>query len=172
MMFYAAAAVAVVSTVLVVTRSNAVHALLYLVVSFLAAAVMFFTLGAPLIAALEAIVYAGAVMVLFVFVIMMFDLRKPRPRRGPWTSLRAWAGPTALSLILLGEYLIVIAAHGPRGLSGTAVPPKAVGLSLFSTYVLGVELAAMLLLAAVVGAHHLGGRQGTPHHRFFEERPR
>ncbi len=48
MMFYAAAAVAVISTVLVITRSNAVHALLYLVVSFLAAAVMFFTLGAPL----------------------------------------------------------------------------------------------------------------------------
>ena len=172
MMFYAAAAVAVLATVLVVTRSNAVHALLYLVVSFLAAAIMFFTLGAPLAAALEAIVYAGAVMVLFIFVIMMIDLRRERPRRSPWTSLRAWAGPAALSLILLGEFLFVVAARGPRGLGGTAVPPKAVGLSLFSTYLLGVELAGMLLLAAVVGAYHLGGRRETPRHRFFEETPR
>ncbi len=172
MMFYAAAAVAVIATVLVITRTNAVHALLYLVVSFLAAAVMFFTLGAPLAAALEVIIYAGAVVVLFVFVVMMFNLQAERPRSSPWTSLRTWAGPAALSLVLLGELLIVIAARGTHGLGSGAVPPKAVGISLFSTYVLGVELAAMLLLAAVVGAFHLGSRQETSHHRFFKETPK
>lgn len=172
MMFYAAAAVAVIATVLVITRSNAVHALLYLVVSLLAAAVMFFTLGAPLAAALEVIIYAGAVVVLFVFVVMMFNLQAERSRSNPWTSLRTWAGPSALSLVLLGELLIVIAARGRRGLGPGAVPPQAVGISLFSTYVLGVELAAILLLAAVVGAFHLGSRRETPHHRFFEETPK
>ena len=170
LLFYAAAAVAVVATLLVVTRSNAVHALLYLVVSFLAVAVMFFLLGAPLAAALEVIIYAGAIMVLFVFVIMMFDLK--RPRRGPWKSLRAWAGPAALSLILLGEFLIVILARGPRAGVGAAVAPQAVGLSLFGTYLLGVELASILLLAAIVGAYHLGRRRPSAHHRFFEEAPK
>ena len=171
MMFYAAAAVAVISTVLVITRSNAVHALLYLVVSFLAAAVMFFTLGAPLAAALEVIIYAGAVVVLFVFVVMMANLQAGRTRPNPWTSLRTWAGPAALSLVLLGELLVVVAARGRHVLAPGAVAPKAVGISLFSTYVLGVELAAILLLAAVVGAFHLGSRRETPHHRFFEETP-
>jgi len=172
MMFYAAAAVAVIATALVVTRSNAVHALLYLVVSFLAVAVMFFTLGAPLLAALEIVIYAGAVVVLFVFVVMMVDLRPERPRRSAWTIPRAWAGPAALSLILLGEFLAALTARAARRLGPGPVPPKAVGLSLFGTYLLGVELAAMLLLAAVVGAFHLGSRRQASHHRFFEEGPR
>jgi NADH-quinone oxidoreductase subunit J len=172
LLFYAAAAVAVLSTFMVITRSNAVHALLYLVISFLAVAVIFFLLGAPLAAALEGIVYAGAVMVLFVFVIMMFNLPAPRRRRSGWMSLGSWAGPAALSLILLGEFLIVLAARGPQSSNQAAIPPKAVGLSLFSTYLLGVELAAMLLLAAAVGGHHLASRREKPHHRFFEEAPK
>jgi NADH-quinone oxidoreductase subunit J len=169
--FWGAAAAAVAATGLAVTRRNAIHALLYLVVSFLAAAVMFFTLGAPLAAALEVIIYAGAVVVLFVFVVMMFNLQADRPRRGPWTSLRTWAGPALLSAALLAELLIVLAAGGRHGLAARPVAPRAVGLSLFSAYVLGVELAAMLLLAAIVGAYHLGSRKPVFHHRFFEEPP-
>jgi len=172
MMFIIAAAVAVLSTLLVITRRNAVHALLYLVVSFLAVAVMFFLLGAPLAAALEVIIYAGAVMVLFVFVVMMFDLRRERPRRPFRTSLRTWAGPASLSAALLAELLAVLLAGGRHGLSPAPVPPQAVGLSLFSAYLLAVELAAVLLLAAVVGAFHLGSRREPRHHRFFEEPPK
>lgn len=71
--FYIAAAVAVLSTVMVITRYNMIHALLYLVVSFLAVAVVFFTLGAPFMAALEVIIYAGAIVVLIIFVIMMLN---------------------------------------------------------------------------------------------------
>ncbi len=66
-MFYIAGAVATVSSLAVITRLNVVHALLYLIVSLLSVAVMFLTLGAPFVAALEVIVYAGAIMVLFVF---------------------------------------------------------------------------------------------------------
>ena len=72
--FYIAGAVAVLSTVLMLTRLNVVHALLYLIVSLLAVAVVFYVLGAPFVAALEVIVYAGAIMVLFVFVVMMLNL--------------------------------------------------------------------------------------------------
>lgn len=169
LIFCVAAAVAVIATALVITRSNAVHALLYLIVSFLAVAVVFFMLGAPLAAALEVIIYAGAIVVLFVFVVMMFDLQAGRPRRGPWMSVRAWAGPAALAAILLAELLAVLSRGGTHGLAPAAVPPRAVGLSLFSAYVLGVELAAMLLLAAVVGAYHLGSRKTASRHRLFEE---
>ena len=170
--FFIAAAVTIISTILVITHTEAVHALLYLVVSLLSIALIFYLLGAPFIAALEVIIYAGAIMVLFVFVVMMVDLRPERPRRSAWTSPRAWAGPAALSLILLGEFLAALTARAARRLGPGPVPPKAVGLSLFGTYLLGVELAAMLLLAAVVGAFHLGSRRQASHHRFFEEGPR
>lgn len=169
--FWAAAAVAVAATAMVITRRNAVHALLYLIVSLLAVAVLFFMLGATLAAALEVIIYAGAIVVLFIFVVMMFNLEGERRRRGPWTSLRAWTGPGALSAVLLAEFLVVVTRGGTHGLVGGDVTPAQVGLSLFSTYVLGVELAAMLLLAAVVGAFHLGSRKTASHHRLFEEPP-
>ncbi|HSK10865.1 MAG TPA: NADH-quinone oxidoreductase subunit J, partial [Vicinamibacterales bacterium] len=72
--FYLAGAVAIASTILMLTRVNVVHALLYLVLSLLAVAVAFFAAGAPFVGALEIIVYAGAIMVLFVFVVMMLNL--------------------------------------------------------------------------------------------------
>src|ERR1039458_6582187 len=72
--FYVASAVAIVSTALMITRLHAVHALLYLIVSLLAVSVVFYTLGAPFIAALEVIVYAGAIMVLFVLVVRLLTL--------------------------------------------------------------------------------------------------
>ena len=80
--FYISAAVALASTVMVITRRKAVHALLYLIVSLLAVAVVFYALGAPFVAALEVLIYAGAIMVLFVFVIMLLNL-------GPEAAARA-----------------------------------------------------------------------------------
>ena len=74
--FYIAAAIAILSTIMVITRYNMIHALLYLVVSFLAVAIVFYVLGAPFIAALEVIVYAGAIVVLIIFVIMMLNLKE------------------------------------------------------------------------------------------------
>ena len=73
--FYIAALVAILSTIMVITRFNIIHALLYLVVSFLALATVFFILGAPFAAALEIIIYAGAIVVLIIFVIMMLNLK-------------------------------------------------------------------------------------------------
>jgi len=72
--FYVASAVALFATTMVITNTNPVHALLYLVVSLLAIAMVFFTLGAPFAGVLEVIIYAGAIMVLFVFVVMMLNL--------------------------------------------------------------------------------------------------
>jgi NADH-quinone oxidoreductase subunit J len=163
--FYIAAVVATLATLLAITRLNAVHALLYLIVSLLAVAVVFFCLGAPFIAALEVIIYAGAIMVLFVFVIMMLNLGPhATEQERAWLNPRMWIGPAMLTLILFGEMVyVLVRAGGPAG-GATGVGPKQIGLTLFGPYVLGVEIASLLLLAGLVGAYHLGRRsdQGTP----------
>ncbi len=167
--FYISAAVAVVATLMVITRAIAVHALLYLIVSLLAVAVIFYCLGAPFIAALEVIIYAGAIMVLFVFVIMMLNLGPHTARRErAWLRPRAWIGPSILAAVLLVEMAYVAFAPGragppaggaPNVLTGRpAVDPAQVGQSLFGPYLIAVELASLLLLAGLVGACHLGRR--------------
>src|SRR5580698_7637801 len=100
--FYIAGAVAVVSTVLMLTRLNVVHALLYLIVSLLGVAVDFLVLGAPFIAALEVIIYAGAIMVLFVFAVMMLNLGKHAVDvERQWLMPGIWAGPVLLASVLI-----------------------------------------------------------------------
>ncbi len=158
--FYIAAAVALISTVMVITRLNAIHALLYLVVSLLAVAVIFFTLGAAFAAALEVIIYAGAIMVLFVFVVMLLNLGpQATEQESQWLSPHAWIGPAILALVLVGELAFII-ARGSLHAPGGGVEPKEVGVALFGPYLLGVELASLLLLAAMVGAYHLGREWG------------
>jgi NADH-quinone oxidoreductase subunit J len=159
--FYIAAAVALISTMMVITRLNAIHALLYLIVSLLAVAVIFFTLGAVFAAALEVIIYAGAIMVLFVFVVMLLNLGpSATAQETQWLSLRAWIGPAILALVLVGELAFVIARGSLSVPAAGAVEPKQVGVALYGPYLLGVELASLLLLAGMVGAYHLGREWG------------
>lgn len=156
LVFFASAAVAVFCTVMTVTSLNPVHALLYLIVSLLAVAMVFFTLGAPFAALLEVIVYAGAVMVLFVFVVMMLNLGDAvveQERR--WLTPRIWIGPATLSLLLLAE-LVALLGSGPLHAVAPEVTAKAVGIAMYGPYLLAVELASMLLLGALVSAYHLG----------------
>ncbi len=160
--FYISSAVALFSTLMVVTRTKAVHALLYLIVSLLAAAVVFYCLGAPFVAALEVIVYAGAIMVLFVFVVMMLNLGPADDRQEEsWLAPRAWIGPAALAGVLLVEVVYVaVAQRLAAPITGQPpVGPQEVGRTLFGPYVLAVELASMLLLAGLVAACHLGRKE-------------
>ena len=159
--FYIAGVVAIISTVLTITRLNAVHALLYLVVSLLAVAVVFYTMGAPLVAALEVIIYAGAIMVLFVFVVMMLNLgRRAVESERRLMQGKIWVGPSVLSALLIVEVVYLIARARlsglPRGSGSGVLAPKQVGIALYGPYLIGVELASMLLLGALVGACHLG----------------
>lgn len=157
--FYIAAAVAIVSTVMVITRLNAIHALLYLIVSLLSVAIIFFVLGAPFVAALEVIIYAGAIMVLFVFVVMMLNLgREAVEQESRWLRSTTWLGPALLTLILFGELIYILTRPGGQAMGADVVDPRAVGGSLFGPYLIGVELASILLLAGLVGAYHLGRR--------------
>lgn len=157
-LFYIAAVVALSSTILALTRANAAHALIYLIVSLLAVAVLFFLMGAPFAAALEILIYAGAIMVLFVFVIMMLNLGEAgeeSERKG--LHPRNWIIPGIMTALLFME-LVYALEQVPALTSGVAVSPKEVGIMLFGPYVLAVELASMLLMAGLVGAYHLGRR--------------
>ncbi len=157
LLFYLSAMIAVISTFMVITRKSAVHALLYLIVSLLAVAFIFFTVGAPFVAALEVIIYAGAIMVLFVFVIMMLNLGAQAARQeSRWLTPGIWIGPSILTTVLAVELVYLFAAE-PAALSAAVlIGPKQVGIALLGPYVLGVELASMLLLAGLIGAYHLG----------------
>lgn len=168
--FYIASAVAVIATILVITQHNLVHALLYLVVSFLAVAMAFYVLGAPFIAALEVIIYAGAIVVLLIFVIMMLNLRQESvAQEKKWLNSRIVIGPVILTIVLAGELLYMLSTETPVNLSGEVISAKAVGISLYSQYALGVELSGILLMAGIVGAYHLGRQKKKVIHRFLEK---
>lgn len=156
-LFSIAAAIAIVATILTITRLNPVHALLYLVVSLLAVAVVFYALGAPFIAALEVIIYAGAIMVLFIFVVMMLNLgMKTVKIERQWLTPGIWIGPSILAAVLVAEVaFLLLHARGVR-LAAEPVSPKQVAIALYQPYLLGVELVSFLLMAGLVGAYHLG----------------
>ena len=165
-LFWVPGAVAIVATVAVITRKNASRALVYLVVSLLAVAVIFFMLGAPFAAALEVVVYAGAIVVLFLFVVMMLNLGKTSVMRETrWLQPGMWIGPFILVAVLAVAFAYAFANVGEVETKGEMVGPGAVGEALFGPgpYLLAVELAGFLLLAALVGSYHLG-------RRYLEER--
>jgi len=168
--FYIASVIAVIATLMVVTRYNLIHALLYLVVSFLAIAVVFYILGAPFVAALEVIIYAGAIVVLIIFVIMMLNLKAEAvTQEHTWLTRGIVIGPAILSFILLGQLLYVVTSGGMSAATYPTVDAKAVGMSLYGPYVIGVELSGILLMSGIVGAYHLGRQKKKFVHRFLEK---
>lgn len=155
--FYICAIVAVLTTLRVITHTNPVHALLYLIVSLLAISGVFFSLGAYFAGALEIIVYAGAIMVLFVFVVMMLNLgNSVIEQERNWLKPQVWIGPGLISALLLAAVVYAILHINDQGIDGVAIDAKQVGIALFGPYVLAIELASMLLLAGLVVAFHLG----------------
>ena len=155
LLFYIAGFVAVIATVGVILQSNIVHALIYLILSLLAVAVCFYTLGAPFAAILEAIVYAGAIMVLFLFVIMMLNMGQHSiDQERSWMGPKIWVVPSILASVLLAQLLTVITQYDHE-LALTTVDVMEVSALLFGPYVLAVELASILLLAGLVAAYHL-----------------
>jgi NADH-quinone oxidoreductase subunit J len=158
--FYIAAAVAIIATIVALTRLNTVHALLYLVLSLLAVAVVFYILGAIFVAALEVIIYAGAIMVLFIFVVMLLNLgERAKEMEQSLLSPGMWIGPAVLAAVLIAELAYLLARGRLPGVEPAMVSPKQVGIALFGPYLIGVELASILLLGGLIGAYHLGWRK-------------
>lgn len=154
--FYLAATLAIFSSIQVISAKNTVHALLYLVMSLLAVAVCFYLMGAPFAAGLEVIVYAGAILVLFVFAIMMFGLGADETLNAPKnTRLKGWFGPVFIAILLLIELVYIInSADIQQQLTMNVVDAKQVGILLYGPYLLAVEIASFLLLAGLIAAYH------------------
>ena len=172
-LFYIASAVAILATVMVITRHEPIHALLYLVVSFMAVAMIFLSLGAPFVAVLEIILYAGAIIVLLIFVVMMLNLGKDTARQEKqWLQPKIWMGPSILCLVLLTEMVILLLRGSEASMPVQAVPMRTVSLALYREYVIAVELAGFLLMAGIVGAAHISKHKKKHLHRFLQEEKR
>ncbi len=154
--FYVVGAVMVFSTVLAITRRFLVHAVVYLMISFIATGLMFYLLGAPFLAVLEVIIYAGAIMVLFLFIVMTVQVEPAE--QGRRERLRQWLPAILLSVIsfLIAGILIVEVPGSRVGLSPATATPAAFGHYVFENYWFPVEIASFLLLIGLVGALYLG----------------
>ncbi|NEW88814.1 NADH-quinone oxidoreductase subunit J [Rhodopseudomonas sp. WA056] len=156
-----AGAFALISAALSVTRPNAVHALLYLVVTLLALAVCFFALGAAFAAVLLILVYAGAIVVLFVFVVMTLPVSPEAITRERALLRGAWPVPLLMSVLIIAPFVF-----GEFGLTAAGQPApvsaQEVGKLLFGRWALAVELASLLLLAGLIGVRHIGRSDRSP----------
>jgi NADH-quinone oxidoreductase subunit J len=172
LIFYIAGGLAVLASLMAITNRNAIHALLYLILSLLSISIIFYISGAPFIAALEVIVYAGAIMVLFIFVVMMLNIGVEEEVEKKWLTPGMWIMPVIMAVILM--VLLAYAVHSsPSGKTLAAVvSPKRVGVSLFTTYLLAVEISAVLLLAGIIGAYHLGKQKKKTVHRYLAKEPK
>ena len=153
--FYILAATAVIATILAITEKHPVHAILFLVTSLFSMAVIFYLLMAPLVAAFEVILYAGAIMVLFLFVIMMLDLGHPEKGLAPhW---REWLPALLLSTVSIGSLVTVIVSRHTAPAAPAVMPTiRELAVSLFREHGLAVEIVSLQLLFALVGALYLG----------------
>src|SRR3989441_11768518 len=151
--FYAFAAVLLVSGTLVITSRNPVHSALFLVLAFFTAAGTWLLLRAEFLAIALVVVYVGAVMVLFLFVVMMLDINLERVREGFWRNL-----PLALlvGVILVWEMIAVVGYHyygtTPRQLPPNYSNTKELGRLLYTDYAYAFEVAAGILLVAIIAA--------------------
>jgi NADH-quinone oxidoreductase subunit J len=158
LVFYFFAALAVVGGVMMVTRKNAVHSAVYLVLTFIAIAAIYVLLGAEFLFAVQVLVYAGGIMVLFLFVIMLVNLEEPRRYSGGKLHLGLSAG---LTLILFGMLAVVFVKDAPpagavAASAGGEGNLQLVGALLYQNYLIPFEVVSLLLLVAMIGAIVLG----------------
>jgi NADH-quinone oxidoreductase subunit J len=153
--FYYLAAASVAAAILAVTRKNPVHSMLWVLALFLHVAGIFLLVGAEFLAAVQVIVYAGAILVFYLFFLMLLDM--PREVAGPRFGAH-WPLCAAAGLAFAGMAWYA----GGSGLAQTAQPPadappstgtlSAIGTALFTEFALPFEIASLILLAAIVGA--------------------
>jgi NADH-quinone oxidoreductase subunit J len=157
-LFYLISVLLVLSSLMVVFLRNVIHCALALVVALFLIAVLFVMLHAPMVGVLQVLVYAGAIMVLFLFVIMFLNPTTPEPRR------KLWWGFASLGALLLAGGLAALLSNGtPSGdpVAATEIfgSPEMLGKSLFTEFVLPFEIASVLLLVAIIGAVVLAKRE-------------
>jgi NADH-quinone oxidoreductase subunit J len=152
--FYLFAAILIFASISVITARNPVHAALYLVLSFFSAAALWLLLQAEFLAITLVLVYVGAVMVLFLFVVMMVDFDLDKLRQGFWSNLRVALPVGALIVFEMGAILLR-SFQVPEATAPKVTDPsntKALGKILYTQYVYAFEIAAVILLVAIVAA--------------------
>jgi NADH-quinone oxidoreductase subunit J len=157
-LFYVVSVLLVLTSLMVVFLRNVVHCALALVAALFLIAILFLMLHAPMVGVLQVLVYAGAIMVLFLFVIMFLNPTTPEPRR------KLWWGFGSLAALLLAGSLAALMSNGET--LADSVPanetfgsPEMLARSLFTDFVLPFEIASVLLLVAIVGAVVLAKRE-------------
>ena len=159
LIFYLLGGIILAATLLAITSRHIMHAIVYLIVSFFGMAPIFYLLGAPLLALMEIIIYAGAIMVLFIFIVMMLKIEvTPASARG-W--LRQWAPALALTAVSAAIMIFLIwQAPAPQKVLPLAMAgPQKFGRFVYHRYWFAVEIASFLLFVALVGAYYLGRRE-------------
>jgi NADH-quinone oxidoreductase subunit J len=156
-LFYVFAAVLLFAAFRVITARNPVHAALFLVLAFFQAAAIWILLKAEFLAITLVLVYVGAVMVLFLFVIMMMDINMDEVRQGFWKHFPLAAGIGALialemGFVLMGGFRLTEGPQTPEVLAAQANNTKALGVLLYTKYIYPMEVAAVLLLVGIVAA--------------------
>lgn len=158
LIFYFLAALLVLSSLLVVFMRNVVHCAVALVAALLIIAIFFITLHAPMVGVLQVMVYAGAIMVLFLFVIMLLNPTVLEQPRAAW-----WSLATVLAVLLGGLLVPLFFNSEPAGdpVASTELfgSPEMLAKSLFNDFVLPFEIASVLLLVAIIGAVVLAKRE-------------
>ncbi|MXP50881.1 NADH-quinone oxidoreductase subunit J [Pantoea sp. SoEX] len=156
--FYFFSALAIITTLCAVVNTNPIYTLLYLIISFISIACIYFLIGAYFIGALEIIIYTGAIMVLFVFVIMMLNLGKITKKEveHQWLKSSTWIVPIIVSILLLAIIIISILNNKNTNISNKIFNLKEIGINLFGRYMILVELISVLLLAGLIVSLHIG----------------
>lgn len=159
-LFFILAAIAVVAALGMVLSRNAVYSALFLVLNFMTIAVLYIVLNAPFIAMVQVTVYAGAIMVLFLFVIMLLGAE----RLGGVAGASSWQRGLAifLGVAVVATFAAVLIQGGGSGAAGSVVDtsPQALGYRLFEAYLLPFEVTAVLLLTSLIGVVIMGKKKG------------
>jgi len=154
-LFFAFAIVAIASAIMMIVHRNPIYCALFLILTLFALAGLYVLLNAPFIAAVHIIVYAGAIMVLFLFVIMLLDLKKDVGRDKPNRLLQiVGILVVALLFVELGIFLGAdeSAASATTGAANIVGDTETIGTLLFTKYLLPFEIASVLLLSAIIGS--------------------
>jgi len=155
LVFFSVAVVVIATAVAMLLSQNAVHSVLFLVANFAAVAALYMTLGAPFIALAQVTVYAGAIMILFLFVVMLLGAER-LPGKEPLSGQRWMAGVVFVALLFEGGTIMVLRTNGSLASltppTGSFANPADIGMALFVQYSLPFELTSVLLVVAAVGA--------------------
>ena len=159
--FYLLSILILATTAMAITRHNLVHAVIYLIFSFFGSAMLFYLFGAPFLAVLEVIIYAGAIMVLFLFVVIMMRADTGDERL---FALRQWLPVAVFGLIYIAIGMGIITAdpNSRITLKTARAAPKVFGQFIFENHWLSIEIVSLLLLVALVGALVIGRRSRRP----------